>query len=171
MLANIALLLGAGHETTANLIGNGLLALISNRSELEALREDRELMRGAVEECLRYDSPVQVTARRTVEEVTVRGLKIPKDSHVIVLIGACNRDPAQFDEPDRFMIARGNNDHLTFGGGTHYGLGANLARAEGQIAIDAIVQRFPRIDLARSAVEYRDLFNLRRLKSLPVTLG
>jgi len=171
MLANIVLLLGAGHETTANLIGNGLLALINNRSELEALRKDRELIRGTVEECLRYDSPVQVTARRTVEEVTVKGLNIPKDSHVIVLIGACNRDPAQFDEPDKFMIARRDNDHLTFGGGTHYCLGANLARAEGQIAIDAIVQRFPRIDLAASGVEYRDLFNLRGLKSLPVTLA
>jgi len=171
MLANIVLLLGAGHETTANLIGNGLLALINNRGELEELRGNRELIRSAVEESLRYDSPVQVTARRTLEEVRVGEITIPTDSHVIVLIGACNRDPARFADPDNFSITREKNDHLTFGGGTHYCLGANLARAEGQVAIDAIVQRFPRVELAASGIEYRELFNLRGLKSLPVTLS
>jgi pimeloyl-[acyl-carrier protein] synthase len=170
MMANIVLLLGAGHETTANLIGNGMLALLKNRGELERLQREPQLVENAVEECLRYDSPVQATGRRALENVIIGGIPIPKDSHAIVLIGACNRDPARFAEPDRFDITRQDNDHLAFGGGIHFCLGANLARVEGRIAIGALTSKFPGIDLAGDTVEYREMFNLRGLKSLPVKL-
>lgn len=170
MLANIVLLLGAGHETTANLIGNGLHALIKNRGELEKLHRDPSLIDGAVEESLRYDSPVQVTARRALEEVQIGGATIAMGSHVIVLIGACNRDPERFPDPDRFDITRADNEHLAFGGGIHFCLGANLARAEGQIAIGSLIAKSPNLKLAGGAIEYRDMFNLRGLKSLPVLL-
>jgi cytochrome P450 len=170
MLANIVLLLGAGHETTANLIGNGMLALMRNRGEFDKLRSDPSLIKSAVEECLRYDSPVQATARRTLEEVQIGGFTVPRDTHVIVLIGACNRDPAQFPEPDRFDIARNDNEHLAFGGGIHYCLGANLARVEGEIAIGSLMAKFPDIKITSDTVAYRDMFNLRGLKALPVLL-
>jgi cytochrome P450 len=170
MLANIVLLLGAGHETTANLIGNGMLALMRNRGEFEKLQKDPSLIKSAVEECLRYDSPVQATARRTLEEVQIAGLTVPADTHVIVLIGACNRDSAQFPEPDRFDIAREDNEHLAFGGGIHYCLGANLARVEGEIAINSLTRKFPNMKMAGDTVEYRDMFNLRGLKALPILL-
>jgi len=168
MLANIVLLLGAGHETTANLIGNGILALMRNRQEFDKLRHDPSLTRSAVEECLRYDSPVQATARRTLEEVQIGGLTIPADTHVIVLIGACNRDPAQFPNPDSFEVARKDNEHLAFGGGIHYCLGANLARVEGEIAIRSLIDKFPTMKPAGDQCQYRDMFNLRGLKALPV---
>jgi cytochrome P450 len=171
MLANIVLLLGAGHETTANLIGNGMLALLRNRGELARLQKDPSLIKSAVEECLRYESPVQASARRTLEDVQIGGFTIPKDTHAIVLIGSCNRDAARFADPDRFDIARADNEHLAFGGGIHYCLGANLARAEGQIAIGSLVRNFPKIDLAADKVEYRDMYNLRGLKALPVKLA
>jgi cytochrome P450 len=171
MLANIVLLLGAGHETTANLIGNGMLALMRNRGELERLQKDPSLINGAVEESLRYESPVQASARRTLEDVQVGGFTIPKDTHAIVLIGSCNRDAARFPDPDRFDIGRQDNEHLAFGGGIHFCLGANLARAEGQIAIGSLVRNFPKIDLATDKVEYRDMYNLRGLKALPVKLA
>jgi cytochrome P450 len=170
MLANIVLLLGAGHETTANLIGNGMLALMRNRGEFDKLRRDPSLIKTAVEECLRYDSPVQATARRTLEDVQIGGVTIPRDTHVIVLIGACNRDPAQFPEPDRFDIARTDNEHLAFGGGIHYCLGANLARVEGEIAIGSLTARFPTFEMTGDSVQYRDMFNLRGLKALPILL-
>jgi pimeloyl-[acyl-carrier protein] synthase len=170
MLANIVLLLGAGHETTANLIGNGMYALLRNRGELERLRREPALIAGAIEECLRYDAPVQATGRRAVENVGMGGFTIPKGDHVIVLIGACNRDPVRFPEPDRFDITRADNDHLAFGGGIHNCLGANLARAEGQIAIGSLLARYPKIALGGDRIEYRDMFNLRGLKALPVTL-
>ncbi len=170
MLANIVLLLGAGHETTANLIGNGMLALMRNRGEFDKLRRDPLLIKSAVEECLRYDSPVQATARRTLEDVQLGGVTIPRDTHVIVLIGACNRDPAQFAEPDRFDIARRDNEHLAFGGGIHFCLGANLARVEGEIAIGSLTARFPTMEITGDPVQYRDMFNLRGLKVLPVLL-
>ncbi len=171
MLANVVLLLGAGHETTANLIGNGMLALMKHRDQMERLRREPHLLPGAIEECLRYDSPVQATGRRALENVAIAGIEIPRDSHVIILIGACNRDPDRFPDPDRFDITRDRNEHLAFGGGIHYCLGANLARAEAQIAVDSLAHRFPKLDLACDAIEYRDMFNLRGLKALPVRLA
>lgn len=170
MLANIVLLLGAGHETTANLIGNGVLALLRNPGELEKLRSDPSLIKSAVEECLRYESPVQATARRTLEDVQIGGISVRKDSYVIVLIGACNRDPARFAEPDRFDIARLDNEHLAFGGGIHYCLGANLARVEGEIAIRSLMANVNNWCLTSEAIAYRDMFNLRGLKALPLLL-
>jgi cytochrome P450 len=171
MMANTVLLLGAGYETTSNLIGNGMRALLENRSEYERLHSDPALIKSAVEECLRYDSPVQATGRRAIDEVKVGGFTIPKDEHVVVIIGACNRDPAEFPNPDKFDVGRENNDHLAFGGGVHFCLGANLARLEGQIAIGTLVRRFPQMSLATDKLEIREMFNLRGLKALPVNLG
>src|SRR5205814_1129409 len=142
LLANAVLLLGAGHETTMNLIGNGTLALLSNREQLDRLRNDPSLTPGAIEELLRYDSPVQSTIRRAVDDVEVGGKTMHKGEHAIVVIGACNRDPAKFEDPDRLDLTRsGSDDHLAFGGGIHFCLGASLARAEGQIAIETLARR------------------------------
>jgi len=147
-----------------------MLALMRNRGEFDKLRSDPSLIKSAVEECLRYDSPVQATARRTLEDLQIGGFKVPRDTHVIVLIGACNRDPAKFPEPDRFDIARNDNEHLAFGGGIHYCLGANLARVEGEIAIGSLMAKFPDIKITSDTVAYRDMFNLRGLKALPILL-
>jgi len=168
MLANIVLLLVAGHETTANLIGNGMRALLENRGELERLQKDPGLIGGTVEEALRYDSPIQATGRRANEDADIAGTKIHKGDHAVVLIGACNRDPARFPDPDRFDITRANNEHLAFGGGIHYCLGSNLARLEARTAIGALVRTYPKIELAGGPLEIRDMFNVRGLKALPV---
>jgi len=160
----------AGHETTQNLIGNGLLALLRNRAQLERLRDDPSLGRNAVEELLRYDSPVQLTARSPTEDVVVSGETIKKGEEVVVLLGAGNRDPAQFAEPDTLDITREKIPVISFGGGVHFCLGAPLARIEGQIAFAQLLQRFPNIDLAEEEPEYRDTLTLRGLKGLKVTL-
>ena len=160
----------AGHETTQNLIGNGLLALLRNRAQLERLRDDPSLGRNAVEELLRYDSPVQLTARSPTEDVVVSGETIKKGEEVVVLLGAGNRDPAQFAEPDTLDITREKIPVISFGGGVHFCLGAPLARIEGQIAFAQLLQRFPNIDLAEEEPEYRDTLTLRGLKGLKVRL-
>jgi pimeloyl-[acyl-carrier protein] synthase len=158
----------AGHETTQNLIGNGLLALLRNPDQLELLRKDRSLMKGAVEELLRFDSPVQLTARAATEDIEISGTTIPKGEEVVVLLGAGNRDPAVFDDPDRLDITREKTAVLSFGAGAHFCLGAGLARLEGQIVFDALLDRFDRIELDTDNPEYRDTLTLRGLKSLPV---
>jgi cytochrome P450 len=171
LIANAMLLLNAGHETTTNLIGNGVLALLRNPAELERLRADPGLVPSAVEELLRFDSPVQMTGRRAKVDQQVGGAEVAAGQQVIVLIGAANRDPDRFADPDRLDVARSGNDHLSFGGGAHYCLGASLARAEGQIAIAALIARFPRLRLTNEALEWRETLTLRGLKSLPLELG
>jgi len=167
LLATSNLLLIAGHETTTNLIGNGLLALLRNASELERLRAEPALVRSAIEEMLRYDSPVQATVRIPTEEIELGGQQIAAGALVVVGIGAANRDPATFPEPDRFDIARTENRHLAFGFGAHFCLGAPLARLEAEIAFQAILQRFPDLRLEKD-VTYRPNVVLRGLTALPV---
>lgn len=159
----------AGHETTQNLIGNGLLALLKNRSQLEMLRDNPVLSRNAIEELLRYDSPVQLTARNALEDVVISGETITKGQVAVVLLGAGNRDPAIFDEPDTLDITREKIPVISFGGGVHFCLGAPLARIEGQIAFRELLNRFPNIGLAEEP-EYRDTLTLRGLKGLKVKL-
>jgi cytochrome P450 len=171
LLATALFLLVAGHETTVNLIGNGTLALLRHRDQLDRLRADPELDRNAVEELLRFDSPVMLTQRITLEEYEIGGTTIPARQQIIPLLGAANRDPEAFPEPDRLDLGRdGAGRHLAFGGGHHFCLGAALARLEGQIAIGALVRRFPRIDQAGEPTR-RATFTLRGLESLPLAVG
>ena len=168
LLATCILLLVAGHETTVNLIGNGTLALLRHPDQLRRLREDPGLIGSAVEELLRYDGPVQRTARIPSADVRFDGLTIGKGEMVMPFIGAADRDPAQFPDPDRLDITRTDNRHIAFGWGIHFCLGAPLARVEGQIAIGTLVQRLPKLALATDRPEYRQSLTLRGLTTLPV---
>jgi len=168
LLATCILLLIAGHETTVNLIGNGTHALLRHGDQLERLRRDPGLIGSAVEELLRFDGPVQRTARIPSEDVVFGGHTIPKGEMVMPFIGAADRDPAQFPDPDHLDIGRGDNRHIAFGWGIHFCLGAPLARIEGQIAIGTLVQRLPKLALATRQPEYRQSLTLRGLKALPV---
>jgi cytochrome P450 len=170
LMATCTLLLVAGHETTVNLIGNGTLALLRHPGELRRLRENPGLIGSAVEELLRYDGPVQRTARIPSEAVTIGGRTIEAGEMVMPFIGAADRDPAQFPDPDRLDITRADNRHIAFGWGIHFCLGAPLARLEGQIAINTLVQRRPTLALATDRPEYRQSLTLRGLKTLPVAL-
>jgi cytochrome P450 len=168
LLATCILLLVAGHETTVNLIGNGTLALLRHPDQLERLRREPGLIGTAVEELLRFDGPVQRTARIPSEDVTIGGRTIPAGELVMPFIGAADRDPAQFPDPERLDITRSDNRHIAFGWGIHFCLGAPLARVEGQIAIGALVSRLPGLRLATEAPEFRQSLTLRGLVSLPV---
>jgi pimeloyl-[acyl-carrier protein] synthase len=170
LLATCILLLIAGHETTVNLIGNGTLALLRHPAELRRLRESPGLIGSAVEELLRYDGPVQRTARIPSTDVTIGGRTIPKGAMVMPFIGAADRDPAYFPHPDRLDLARADNRHIAFGLGIHFCLGAPLARVEGQIAIGTLVRRLPKLALDVDQPEYRQSLTLRGLKALPVRL-
>lgn len=166
------LLLLAGNETTTNLIGNGLHALMSHPDQLELLRADPTLITSAVEEMLRWDCPVQATGRNAIRECELGGTRIRPGTAVAILNGAANRDPAQFPDSDRFDIRRSPNDHIAFGEGIHFCLGAALARLEGAIAIGEALERFPRLRLADSErkPEYKKSFHVRGLASLPLSL-
>ncbi|MDA9497839.1 cytochrome P450 [Bradyrhizobium sp. CCBAU 11357] len=172
LTANIILLFGAGHETTVNLIGNGLLALHRNPDQLALLKARPELMTNAIEEFLRYDSSVQMTGRVTLEDIEdLGGVKIPKGETVLCLLGSANRDPAIYpDRPDRLDVNRANVKPLSFGGGIHFCLGAQLARIEAEIAIATLLRRLPdlRIDDVETP-EWRPTFVLRGLKRLPAS--
>ena len=153
LLAFSILLLLAGHETTSNLIGNGLVALAA-RPELAArLRADRSLLPSAVEELLRFDSSVQGVVRFARREAELRGRTIEQGAALLPLVGAANRDPEQFPDPDELDIERSPNRHLAFGRGIHFCLGAPLARLEGEIAFAALLDRFPELRVAEDGVE------------------
>lgn len=172
LTANIILLFGAGHETTVNLIGNGLLALHRNPDQLALLKARPELMEGAIEEFLRYDSSVQMTGRVALEDIEdLGGKRVPKGETVLCLLGSANRDPAVYpDRPDRLDVTRQNVKPLSFGGGIHFCLGAQLARIEAEIAIATLLRRLPglRIDDVENP-EWRPTFVLRGLKRLPAS--
>ena len=171
LLATSNLLLVAGHETTTNLIGNGLLALLRHPEEVARLRNDPALIPNAVEEMLRWDSPVQATVRVTKTAVELGGQTVPEGALIVAMIGAANRDPAVFPDPDRFDITRTDNHHLSFGFGAHFCLGAPLARLEGEIVFATLLRRFPRLRLEGGEVRHRPNFALRGLLELPVGLG
>jgi cytochrome P450 len=168
LLATFRLILVAGHETTVNLIGNGVLALLRHPDQLRLLRDDPPLTVKAVEEVLRYDPPVQLTGRIALEDASFDGHTVPKGYTVVCLLAAANRDPDRFPDPDRFDVTRGDDDHLAFGFGIHHCLGAPLARIEGQVALGSFVRRFRRLELRTDTLEYKPNFVLRGLASLPV---
>jgi len=174
LLAMVFLLLVAGHETTVNLIGNGTLALLENPEQMDRLRRDPALIKPAVEELLRYASPLETaTERYAREDVTIEGVTIPRGGLVYAALASANRDERQFPHPDTLDLAREPNRHLAFGLGLHYCLGAPLARLEGQIAINTLLRRLPDLRLAvpPGALCWRKGLVLRGLAALPVTTG
>ena len=170
VFSTITLLLVAGNETTTNLIGNGLLALLGHPDQLDMLRWDPDLMPNAVEELLRYDSPVQATSRVVLEDVDVNGHAVRAGDELFLLMGAANRDPEAFARPEELDVTRQDIRHLSFGHGIHYCLGAPLARIEAPVALNALIQRFPDMRLATSDRAWGDNIILRGLKELPVVL-
>ncbi len=170
LAATCTLILVAGHETTTNLLGNGVLALMQQREAWLQLRAEPDLVPSAVEELLRFDSPVQFTARRTIGELEFGGETIADDQEIVLVLGAANRDPARFDEPDRLILDRGDNDHVAFGLGQHFCLGASLARTEAQAAFAGLARRLPGLELAADpeTLGYRPGFAIRALEKLPV---
>ena len=172
LLAFVVLLLLAGNETTTNLIGNGLLALCRFPDQQQRLRENRELIPKAIEEMLRYDPPVQMTVRIPTVSTDVGGVEIPAGGLAFILLGAANRDPAQFPHPELFDVGREPNEHVSFGEGIHFCLGAPLARLEGAIAIESMLEKFPRLQLVNpeARLEYRGSMALRGLSKLPLSM-
>lgn len=169
LMHNCIFLLNAGHETTTNLIGNGLHALITHRVQLARLLGEPALINPCVEELLRYESPIQLNNRVTTAPMTLAGREVPVGTFLTLAIGAANRDPAVFAEPDQLDIARKPNPHLAFGHGAHACAGMNVARLEGRIAIGRLLARFPRIDLAAPAQRDPRL-RFRGFRALPVRL-
>jgi cytochrome P450 len=172
LLGTVVLLFGAGHETTVNLIGNGALALLTHPEQTERLRAEPVLLPGAIEELLRFDSPVQRTVRTATEDVPVGGRTVRAGERVMALLGAANRDPHRFADPDRLDVARSDaQHHVSFGGGIHYCLGAPLARLEAQIAIGALLRRLPDARLVDAQPTWRPTLVLRGLTRLPLARG
>ena len=170
LLSTLVLLLIAGHETTVNLIGNGMLVLMQNPEQLEMLKNDPALIKPAVEEILRYVNPVQIVNRYAAEDLEIAGQKIPRGSHLQLVLAAANHDPAYLSGPEKLDITREETRHVAFSQGIHYCLGAPLARLEGEIAFTTLLKRMPGIhlEIAVEQLEWRPAFELRGLQALPV---
>ncbi len=172
LMAFVILLLLAGNETTTNLIGNGTLALGRNPEQMKMLQRDGSLLPRAIEEMLRYDGPVQSTARFTKSDVELNGTFFPAGFPIFVILAAANRDPAQFPDPDRFDITRDPNDHLAFGEGIHFCIGSPLARLEAQVVFSSMLERFPKLRLRDpgAKLQYKGSYFLRGLAALPMAI-
>ena len=169
LLQNCIFLLNAGHETTTNLIGNGVHTLLTHPGELARLRAEPVLIKTAVEEILRYQSPNQLGNREAAEDLTCGGMDMPAGTQISMCIGAANRDPEQFPDPDRFDVARSSNSHLAFASGRHICAGMSVARLEGKIALARIVERFPELRLTGEAVRSRRA-RFRGFESIPAAI-
>ena len=167
MVVMLRLLLVAGNETTTNLIGNGMLALLQHPDQLQLLRQQPGLMPSALEELLRYDAPVQTDIRTALEDMELGGKRIHKGQGVLLLIGSANRDPEIYSEPDRLDLTRHQTSHLAFGRGIHHCLGAPLARLEGRVAFEMLLERFEDIRLLTARPPFKDHVVLRGLEALP----
>jgi pimeloyl-[acyl-carrier protein] synthase len=168
LVSNINILLSTGHETTTHLIGNGLLALLQHPDQMQRLQLQPALLAPAIEELLRYDSPVQITYRSALEDANIQGKLIRKGNLVNSILGSANRDPQRFTNPDRFNITRNEGRHLGFGIGIHFCIGAPLVRLEAEIVFETILRRFPKISLATETLEWQEHPIFRGLKALPV---
>jgi cytochrome P450 len=168
LISTAILLFAAGFETTTHLLGNGLLALARNDDQLARLHADRSLLRPAVDELLRYDSPVQITARTAYEDVPLAHDTIPSGTTVLALIGAGNRDPERFTNPDRLDVGRSEAPPLSFGSGIHHCLGAALARLEAQVVLDRLLDRFRTFEVVGGEPVHRDSLTLRGVVDLPM---
>ncbi|MBV9021093.1 MAG: cytochrome P450 [Ktedonobacteraceae bacterium] len=168
IIANTIVTMVGGQETTTNLIGNGLLSLLRNPDQLKKLQSDFSLIPSAVEELLRYESPSQHTARLALDDVNIGGKLIRKRQAVIAVMGAANRDPERFPEPDRLDICRQDNRHVAFAWGSHFCFGAPLARIEGQIAFETVLRRMPNLHQVPVPIKWRENLGLRGLTALPV---
>jgi cytochrome P450 len=167
LLVSLRLILIAGNETTTNLIGNGLLALLTHPEQMERLRREPELIESAIEELLRFDSPVQTDGRTALEDVRWGEHTIKRGQQVILLLGAANRDPEKFEDAETLDLTRGSKQHLSFGRGIHHCLGAPLARMEGQIAFERLLSRYETMRLAEPP-RFKDHIVLRGVRSLMV---
>jgi cytochrome P450 len=170
LIANVVFLFSAGHQTTRDLVGNGLLALLQHPDQKKLVAADPTRIPALVEECLRYDPSVTATARRAREDTVIAGVRIAAGDNLMLSISGANRDPARFAEPDRFDIDRPNNEPLTFGGGIHYCLGAALARTEAQIVFGTLLRRYPRLELTSEPVRWRETWIFRGPTALCVSL-
>ena len=168
LVASAILLLNAGHEASVNAFGNGIVALLEHPDQLARLRTDPALVEPAVEEMIRFDSPLQLFERTAKEPVRIADVTIPAGRKVAALLGAANRDPAAFPDPDRLDVGRRPNPHLGFGAGLHHCLGAPLARMELQLSLPALLRRFPSLELAEQPVR-RPTFVLRGFAAVHVT--
>ncbi len=169
LVTTCTLLLNAGHEATVNVVGNGVSALLGHHDQLAALRAEPALVPGAVEELIRYDSPLQLFERTATADTEVGGVVVEAGSKIAALLGAANRDPAVFVDPDRFDVRRTDNPHLGFGAGIHFCVGAPLARVELQASLSTLLARFPRLAL-HTPPQRRPEFVIRGVRSLPVTV-
>jgi cytochrome P450 len=168
LVATCVLLLFAGHETTTNLIGNGLVALLRHPSQLAALAAEPLLAGSAVEELLRYDGPTQAVTRIAVEDVELRGRQIRRGARVFLNLSAANRDPEQFADPEDLDVRRPDNRHIAFGHAIHFCVGAPLARLEARLAIPAVLRRLPELRLDTDALRWSDSYVLRGVEALPL---
>jgi cytochrome P450 len=168
VIANTIITLVGAMETTTNLIGNGLVTLLRNPAALEQLRDDPAILPGAIEELLRYESPSQQTTRIAPEDLVLGGQQIERGQSVIAVMGAANRDPERFEDPNRLDLARQDNRHLAFGWGPHFCFGAPLGRIEAQIAFETLLTRLPQLELVGGPLQWRANLKLRRLETLPI---
>ncbi len=171
IIANVVVTMVGGQETTTNLIGNGMLSLLRAPAELARLKADASLVPMAVEELLRYESPSQQTARLAPDDIDLGGKTIRKRQAVIAVMGAANRDPERFPDPDRLDVTRSDKGHVAFGWGPHFCFGAALARIEGQVAFETLLRCLPDVALAPGPLAWRANLGLRGLKALPLTFG
>lgn len=167
----VEIIMNAAHMTTSNLLANGLYMLLKHPQYYQRLTYDREILPSAIEEMLRMEAPVQAIDYYAREDIVLHNTRIPKNSRIALLVGSANRDESVFESPDIFNISRQPNKHLSFGGGIHFCLGAQLARLEAKIAFDIVLTRYPRMRIADEKVMFREGYNLRGLSSLPVILN
>ena len=170
LVSTVLFLFSAGHSTTRDLVGSGILALLQNRDQWQRLTRDESLVPNAIEECLRYSPSILLFGRRALTDTTVADLPISIGDAVFVSIAAANRDPRRFVDPDKFDIARNDNAHLTFGGGIHFCLGATLARAEAQVILATLTRRYPKMELSEQVIEWRDTISMRGPRAVRVAV-
>lgn len=170
IVANVLLLFNAGHETSVNLLGNGMLALLRHPEELRRLRQNPDLINNGIDEISRYDAPVQLVARMTTDPLPLGDTVIPAGAKVMLLLGAANRDPERYPQPDRLDLSRSNVRPIAFGGGPHFCIGAQLGRVEGRMVFTEVLRRYRTIELATETVRWRPHVNFRGLVELPLTM-